>query len=116
MPVKWQVIAEFTDNDLSHEPWSGYATSNRPHRRWWAHHAILAVPTSVLGSQVHVHFELRRNVLQNSALVLADAVLGPTTARALLVRLAQVMLVPKVRQLIEVEFPATAMSCGCWAR
>jgi hypothetical protein len=59
-----------------------------------------------------VHFELCREVFQDLALVLADAVLGPTTAGALLVRLVQVMLVPKVRQLIEVEFSATATSRG----
>ena len=116
LPVQRQVVAELTDDDLSDQPWSGDAASNRPHRRRWARHAIFAVPAGVLGSHVDVHFELRRDVLQNPALVLADAVLGPTAAGALLVRLAQVMLVPKVRQLIEVEFSATATSRGCWAR
>ena len=116
LPVQRQVIAELTDDDLSDQPWSGDAASNRPHRRRWAHHAIFAVPAGVLGSHVDVHFELRRDVFQDSALVLADAVLGPTAAGALLVRLAQVMLVPKVWQLIEVEFSATATSRGCWAR
>ena len=104
------MIAEFTNDDLRDQSWSGDAASNWPHRRRWTRHAIFAVPTGVLGSQVHVHFELRRNVFQDSVLVLADAVLGPTAARTLLVRLAQVVLVPKVRQLIEVEFPATATS------
>ena len=116
LTVQRQVVAELGDDDLSDEPWSGDAASNRPHRRRRARHAIFAVPAGVLGSHVDVHFELRRDVLQNPALVLADAVLGPTAAGALLVRLAQVMLVPKVRQLVEVEFSATATSRGCWAR
>ena len=110
LTVQRQVVAELGDDDLSDQPRSGDAASNRPHRRRRARHAIFAVPAGVLGSHVDVHFELRRDVLQDSALVLADAVLGPTAAGALLVRLAQVMLVPKVRQLVEVEFSATATS------
>jgi hypothetical protein len=55
-----------------------------------------------------VYFELRRDVLQNSALVLANAVFRSAAAGALLVRLAQIMLVPIVRQPVEVEFSATA--------
>ena len=116
LPVQRQVIAEFSDDDLSDQPWSGDAASNWPHRRRWAHHAIFAVPAGVLGSHVDVHFELRGDVLQDLALVLANAVFGPAAAGALLVRLAQVLLVPKVGQLIEVEFPATATPCSCWAR
>ena len=65
LPVQRQVIAELSDDDLSDQPWSGDAASNRPHRRRWAHHAIFAVPAGVLGSHVDVHFELRRDVLQN---------------------------------------------------
>ena len=115
LPIERQVVAELTDDDLSDQPWSGDAASNWPHRRRWAHHAVFAVPAGVLGSHVDVDFELRRDVLQNSALVLANAVFRSAAADALLVRLVQVMLVPKVRQLIEVEFPAMATSCG-WAR
>jgi hypothetical protein len=98
LTVKRPVVAELGDDDLS----------NRPHRRGRARHAILAVPAGVLGSHVDVHFELRRDVLQDPALVLADAVLGATAAGALLVRFAQVLLVPKVRQFVEVDLPATA--------
>ena len=116
LPIERQVVAEFSDEDLSDQPWPGDAASNWPHRRRWARHAIFAVPTGILGSHVDVHFELRRNVFQDSALVLTDAVLGPATTGALLVRLAQVMLVPKVWQLIEVEFPATATCRSCGAR
>jgi hypothetical protein len=110
LPVQRQVIAELSDDDLSNQPWSGDAASNRPHRRWLAHHSIFAVPAGVLGSHVDVHFELRRHVLENAALVLADAVFGPTAAGTLLVRFAQVLLVSIVRQLIEVELSATATS------
>jgi len=116
LTIERQVVAELADDDLSNEPWPRDAASNWPQRRWWAHHAIFAVPAGVLGPNVDVYFELRRNVLQDLAFILADAVLVPTTAGTLLVRLAQVMLVPKVRQLIEVEFPATATTCGYWAR
>ena len=108
LTVERQVVAELGDDDLRDQPWSGDAASNRPHRRRRACHAVLAVPAGVLGSHVDVHFELRRNVLQNPALVLADAVFGATAAGALLVRFAQIMLVPIVRQLVEVEFSATA--------
>ena len=104
LSVQRQVVAELADDDLSDEPWSGDAASNRPLGRRWAHHAIFAVPAGVLGSHVDVHFELRRHVLQDLGLVLADAILRPTAAGALLFRLAQVLLVPIVRQLVEVEF------------
>src|SRR3954469_19239233 len=33
LPVQWQVIAEFTDDDLRDQPWSGDAASNWPHWR-----------------------------------------------------------------------------------
>jgi hypothetical protein len=116
LPVQRQVIAELSDDDLSHEPWSGDAASNWPHRRRWAHHAIFAVPAGVLGSHVDVHFELGGDVLQDLALILANAVFGAAAAGALLVRLAQVLLVPKVGQLVEVELSGTATACCCWAR
>jgi hypothetical protein len=116
LPVQRQVIAELSDDDLSDQSWSGDAASNWPHRRRWAHHASFAVPAGVLGSHVDVHFELRRDVFQNSALVLANAVFRSAADDALLVRLAQVMLVAKVGQLIEVEFSATPTSCCYWAR
>jgi hypothetical protein len=63
-----------------------------------------------------VHFELRRNILQDLAFILANAVFSAAAGSALLVGLNQVMLVSKVRQLIEIEFPATATTCGYWAR
>ena len=113
LTIERQVVAELGDDDLSDQPRSGDAASNRPHGRRRARHAVFAVPAGVLGSHVDVHFELRRDVLQNPALVLADAILGPTAAGALLVRFAQVMLVPIVRQLVEVEFSATATP-RCW--
>src|SRR3954466_1906056 len=62
LPVQRKVIAEFTDDDLRDQPWSGDAASNRPHWRRRARHAIFAVPTGVLGPYVDVHFELRRDV------------------------------------------------------
>ena len=108
LTVERQVVAELGDDDLRDQAWSGDATSNRPHRRRRACHAVLAVSAGVLGSHVDVHFELRRDVLQNPALVLANAIFRPAAARTLLVRFAQVMLVPIVRQLVEVEFSATA--------
>ena len=108
LAVKRQVVAEFGDDNLRDQPWPGDAASDRPHRRWRACHAVLAVPAGVLRSHVDVYFELRRDVVQNPALVLADAVLRPAAVRALLVRIVQIMLVPIVRQLVEVEFPATA--------
>ena len=63
-----------------------------------------------------MHFELRRNILQDLAFILANAVFRSAAGNALLVGLTQVMLVPKVRQLIEVEFSATATTCGYCAR
>ena len=108
LTVKRQVVAELGDDDLRDQPWSGDAASDRPHGRRRACHAVFAVPAGVLGSHVDVHFELRRHVLQNAALVLADAVFRPAAARALLVRFAQIVLVPIVRQLVEVEFSTTA--------
>ena len=112
LPVERQVVAELADDDLSDQPRSGDAASNRPHRRRRARHAVFAVPAGVLGPHVDVHFELRRDVLQDPALVLADAVFGSAAAGALLVRLAQVVLVPIVRQLVEVEFSATPATVG----
>ena len=108
LTVKRQMVAELGDDDLSDQPRSGDAASNRSLGRWRARHAVFAVPAGVLESHVDMHFELRRHILQNAALVLADAVLGPTAAGALLVRFAQVMLVPIVRQFVEIEFSATA--------
>ena len=71
LPVGRQGAAEHSDKNRSNESWSGDAASNWPHWRARAQHAVFAVPTGVFGSQVHMHLELRRNVLQNSALVLA---------------------------------------------
>ena len=110
LPVQRQVVAELGDDNLSDQPRSGDAASNRPRRQRRARHAIFAVPAGVLGPHVDVHFELRGDVLQDPALVLADAVLGPTAAGALFVSFAQVMLMPKVWQFVEVEFSATATS------
>ena len=76
--------------------------------RWRARHAVFAVPAGVLGSHVDVYFELRRDVLQNPTLILTNLVFEAAAARALLIRFAQIMLVPKVRQLVEVEFSTTA--------
>src|SRR5882757_5723863 len=108
LTVKRQMVAELGDDDLSDQPRSGDAASYRSLGRCRTRHAVFAVSASVLGSYVDMHFQLRRHILQNAALVLADAVFRPAAARALLVRFAQVMLVPIVRQLVEVEFPATA--------
>src|SRR5258708_7479196 len=101
------MVAELADDDLSDQPRTGNAARNRSHRRRWAGHTVLAVPARVLGSHVDVHLKLRRHVFQEPTLVLADAILGTTAAGALLVRCVQVMLVPIVRQLVEIEFPAT---------
>jgi hypothetical protein len=55
-----------------------------------------------------MHFELRRDVLQNPALILADTIFRSATVGALLVSVVQIVLMPKVRQPVEVEFSATA--------
>ena len=47
---------------------------------------------------------------------LTNAIFDAAATGALLVRRAQVMLVPKVRQLVEVEFSTTATSRGNWTR
>ena len=116
LSIERQVVAELGDDNLSDQPRSGDAASNRPRRQRRARHAIFAVPAGVLGPHVDVHFELRGDVFQDLALVLADAVLGPTAAGALFVGFAQVMLVPKVWQFVEVEFSTTATSRCCGAR
>ena len=80
LTVQRQVVAELGDDDLSDQPWSGDAASNRPHRRRRARHAVFAVPAGVLGSHVDVYFELRRDVLQNPALILTNAVFRSAAA------------------------------------
>ena len=115
LTVERQVVAELGDDDLRDQPRTGDAASDRPHRRRRACHTVLAVPAGILGSHIDVYFELRRDVLQNAALILTNSIFEAAATRALLVRFAQVVLVPIMRQLVEVEFPATATR-RCWGR
>ena len=112
LPVQRQVVTEFGDDDLSDQSRPSDAAVDRPHRRRRARHAVFAVAARVLGTHVDVHFQLRRDVLQDPALVLADAIFRSAAAGAPLVRLAQVVLMPVVRQLVEVEFSATPATVG----
>ena len=111
LPVQRQVIAELGDDDLSDQP--GPAMPRAIGRTGGGG---LITPSCSTGRRTWV---ARRRGLRASpgrtrdlALVLANAVLGAAAAGALLVRFAQVLLVPKVRQLVEVEFSATATPVG----
>lgn len=114
LSIERQMVAELGDDDLSHQSWSGDTAVNRPRGWRWTHDAVLAPATGVLGTDVNVHFQLRRQILQNPALVLPDASFRAAAARTLLVRFAHIVLVPIVGQLGQIKrsvAPATRECC-----
>jgi hypothetical protein len=64
---------------------------------------------------VNVHFKVGRDELQDACLIMADACLGFTAARADFLGLGQVVLDANLRQLIVVRLTWLTFPCWCAA-
>lgn len=82
LPVKWQVVSVFRDQDLGDRCLGRHAALDQPRRCCRLHDRALASPTGVFRTAGHENTELRRDDIETLAHIFANAMKCATAARA----------------------------------
>ena len=107
------MLGELRDEQLSKQSGPGDTAADRTERRLRGDHAIAAVRAGILGQDVDINFKVSRDEIHHTGLILADACLVFSAARANLLGLGHIMLKAYLRQAIKVRLPRSAWFGWC---
>ena len=106
------MVGELADDHEGDQAGAGDPSRDGLGRDRRAGHAVATLGAGVLGQDVDLHFEPRRDELELAGHVFADALLGAAAAGAGLLALGQVVLDADVREMIQAGSPRGACGLG----
>ena len=114
--IEREMVGELADDHEGDQPGPGNPSRDGLGRDRWTGHAVATLGAGVLGQDMDLHFQLRRDEIEFAGEVLADFWLGPAAAGAGLLVLGQIMLDADVREMVQAGSPWGAGGLGWLGR
>jgi len=108
--IKREMVGELARNHEGDQAGAGDPTRNGLGRHWRTGHAVAALGASVLGQDVNLHLQPRRDEIEFAGLVFADECFGAAAAGAGFLVLGHIVRDADVGEMIEPGSPRSASS------